>query len=194
MAPTQKTCWSEDEDNLLRDLHKAGLSASKMLLRLPHRKTRSAIIGRLHRLGLSHAMRMLPKEKGSVPVKPTRVRDKSQAARVKVSPLTGVESLRALEKRMKAALPPDEPKIDLGLDFSTCVGVALLDLTPTCCRWPLNSPKPGQEYLFCGAVRFAGKPYCVDHCRIAYQAGTAYRSSHPPKVPVYTEELNNEAA
>lgn len=186
--------WTHEEDKDLLDLAHKGLSASQMMRHFPAHPSRNSIIGRLHRLGFYRKRQ--PRETGTIPVKPTRVQNRlsqkvrkpKHAARVNVSPLTGVESLRALEKRMKAALPPDEPKIDLGLDFSTGVGVALLDLTPTCCRWPLNSPKPGQEYLFCGAVRFAGKPYCGDHCRIAYQPGTAYRSSHPPKVPDYTEE------
>jgi hypothetical protein len=34
------------------------------------------------------------------------------------------------------------------------------------CRFP--GPGSGMDMLYCGAPAFAGHPYCLAHCRIAY--------------------------
>ena len=50
-------------------------------------------------------------------------------------------------------------------------GISLLDLGPHECKWPLNAPARGGEYLFCGERQFTG-PYCEYHFRLAF-AGTS---------------------
>jgi len=45
--------------------------------------------------------------------------------------------------------------------------VGLLDLKMNSCRWPIGDPKePG--FHFCGAQVSTGKPYCPEHCKVAY--------------------------
>ena len=36
------------------------------------------------------------------------------------------------------------------------------------CRWPIGDPD-SDNFHFCGETVFAGKPYCYEHCRQAYQ-------------------------
>lgn len=36
------------------------------------------------------------------------------------------------------------------------------------CRWPIGDPD-SENFHFCGAKVFAGKPYCYEHCKQAYQ-------------------------
>ncbi len=36
------------------------------------------------------------------------------------------------------------------------------------CRWPIGDPD-SDNFHFCGAQVFNGKPYCYEHCRQAYQ-------------------------
>jgi GcrA cell cycle regulator len=36
------------------------------------------------------------------------------------------------------------------------------------CRWPFGDPGT-DEFHFCGATQEIGKPYCLDHCMIAYR-------------------------
>lgn len=44
---------------------------------------------------------------------------------------------------------------------------SVLDLTATTCRWPIGDPrKPG--FHFCGRKTVPGKPYCAEHCGVAY--------------------------
>lgn len=37
------------------------------------------------------------------------------------------------------------------------------------CRWPEGDPKD-PSFRYCGKPSVAGKPYCADHCAVAYQA------------------------
>ena len=36
------------------------------------------------------------------------------------------------------------------------------------CRWPFGDPGT-DEFHFCGKRQEIGKPYCVDHCMLAYR-------------------------
>ena len=36
------------------------------------------------------------------------------------------------------------------------------------CRWPFGDPGT-DEFHFCGAKQVIGKPYCIDHCLLAYR-------------------------
>lgn len=45
--------------------------------------------------------------------------------------------------------------------------VALMDLKLTSCRWPIGDPKD-PDFHFCGEQSVTGKPYCQEHCKIAY--------------------------
>ena len=36
------------------------------------------------------------------------------------------------------------------------------------CRWPFGDPGT-DEFHFCGATQEIGKPYCLDHCMLAYR-------------------------
>jgi GcrA cell cycle regulator len=45
--------------------------------------------------------------------------------------------------------------------------VSLLDLKMNSCRWPIGEPKDA-DFHFCGKDTVTGKPYCAEHCKIAY--------------------------
>lgn len=53
--------------------------------------------------------------------------------------------------------------------------VLLLDLQPGQCRWPVNEPPKGGQYLFCGLPKANG-PYCEQHHRVAF-TGTKRQAS-----------------
>lgn len=44
----------------------------------------------------------------------------------------------------------------------------LANLKPNQCRWPIGDPD-SENFHFCGKQVFTGKPYCYEHCRLAYQ-------------------------
>jgi len=43
----------------------------------------------------------------------------------------------------------------------------LTDLSAQTCRWPIGDPKH-EDFRFCGRSVAAGKPYCAEHCSVAY--------------------------
>ena len=45
---------------------------------------------------------------------------------------------------------------------------ALIALGADQCRWPIGDPD-SEQFHFCAAKCFAGKPYCFEHCKAAYQ-------------------------
>lgn len=44
----------------------------------------------------------------------------------------------------------------------------MANLKPNQCRWPIGDPD-SENFHFCGKQVFTGKPYCYEHCRLAYQ-------------------------
>ncbi len=44
----------------------------------------------------------------------------------------------------------------------------LASLKPNQCRWPIGDPD-SDNFHFCGKTVFTGKPYCLEHCKQAYQ-------------------------
>ena len=36
------------------------------------------------------------------------------------------------------------------------------------CRWPFGDPGT-DDFYFCGAKQVPGKPYCLEHCMLAYR-------------------------
>ena len=43
----------------------------------------------------------------------------------------------------------------------------LTDLSAATCRWPIGDPKH-EDFRFCGKPVAASKPYCGEHCSVAY--------------------------
>ncbi|MGB1026659.1 MAG: GcrA family cell cycle regulator, partial [Rhodospirillaceae bacterium] len=51
---------------------------------------------------------------------------------------------------------------------------SVVDLGANSCRWPIGDPKePG--FHFCGKMAIPGKPYCGEHCAIAYVSSNRNR-------------------
>ena len=44
----------------------------------------------------------------------------------------------------------------------------MAELKPNQCRWPIGDPD-SEGFHFCGKPVFVGKPYCYEHCKMAYQ-------------------------
>ena len=49
----------------------------------------------------------------------------------------------------------------------TSAGLSLLELTSDLCCWPIDDIN-SENFHFCGKKVFKNKPYCLEHCAIAY--------------------------
>jgi hypothetical protein len=57
--------------------------------------------------------------------------------------------------------PPIVPEIPRG-------PVTIYELGRSDCHWPLGKHHDHPPYLYCGLPAFEGRPYCSEHCGIAY--------------------------
>ena len=144
--------WTEDRVEILTKLWAEGLSASQIAGKLGG-VTRNAVIGKVHRLGLSG--RAKPKRKTARPAAPKRVATarKRPAIRKRVAP-------RAAPKPVPVPL---EAKPLPNGDYAT-----IMTLTESLCKWPLGDPT-SSDFRFCGRSTDKGEPYCKAHAQLAYQ-------------------------
>jgi GcrA cell cycle regulator len=162
--------WSDDRVEQLKKLWEAGLSASQIAAELGN-VTRNAVIGKVHRLGLSGRAK-------SPSTAAPRQRKARPAQMMRVSrPMARGNT--ALAQAFEVELEPDPIAYDNVVPMSQ--RLTLLELNEATCHWPVGDPS-SPEFFFCGGKSLAGLPYCAYHSRVAYQpAGDRRRP--PPKPP-----------
>ena len=153
--------WTDERVELLKRLWSEGLSASQIANQLGE-VTRNAVIGKVHRLGLSG------RAKAPVPAaRPRKERD-GRPERTQ-RPLTqGNTALAAAPE--EAPEPTPAPAPEPRADNVVAIGqrCTIMNLTETTCRWPMGEPGT-DSFHFCGGKSNPGAPYCAHHARIAYQ-------------------------
>ena len=156
--------WTDDRVELLKKLWAEGLSASQIAGQLGG-VTRNAVIGKVHRLGLSGRAT-------TSRVKPNRAR-KHKASRQSGAPRLGLFSSNSTALR-SISNNPDAPKEEpfrsqfVELVIPEDERVDLVDLKECQCRWPIGDPQDG-NFHFCGKNKADGSPYCEYHTEIAFQ-------------------------
>lgn len=152
--------WNDERVELLKKLWADGLSASQIASRLGG-VTRNAVIGKVHRLGLSGRA---TSSRSSSP-RPRRV----QAPRQHRAPslLFGTRGNVALKAQFEADAEPDLAPLE-ELVIPLAERASILTLKETMCRWPIGDPGE-PEFHFCGRKKCGSLPYCEHHARMAYQ-------------------------
>jgi GcrA cell cycle regulator len=159
--------WTDERVELLKKLWADGLSASQIAGELGG-ITRNAVIGKVHRLGLSGRAKS---PSSSAP----RVRKpRSHMMRVSRASMRGNTAL-ALAFEMEQEPEPEliENIIPIGQRRT------LLELNEDTCRWPIGDPAT-VEFFFCGGKPLTGLPYCGYHSRVAYQPANDRRNRAKP--------------
>ena len=155
--------WTDERVELLKKLWADGLSASQIAGELGN-VTRNAVIGKVHRLGLSG--RAKDKAAAAAPQRPRKAA-RAPSAPAPIAPQPEINVVSApipLQPFMEESEVLAED--DMAVPMSE--RVTIMDLRESMCRWPMGDPtKP--EFRFCGARSITGLPYCTHHARIAYQ-------------------------
>jgi len=163
--------WTDERVELLKKLWSDGLSASQIAAELGG-ITRNAVIGKVHRLGLSGRA----KSASTGAPRQRKARSPSHMLRIGRSAIRGNTALaHAYDIEAEA-----EPEM---IDNIIPIGQrrTILELTELTCRWPVGDPGGG-EFFFCGGNTFNALPYCAYHARIAYQpAGDRRRDRRPTR-------------
>ncbi|MBD3845491.1 GcrA cell cycle regulator [Bosea sp. SSUT16] len=163
--------WTDERVELLKKLWSDGLSASQIAAELGN-VTRNAVIGKVHRLGLSGRAKS-----AAAPATPRNAAPRKAPARAPSHPMNNAagatRGTHALaphfatqpEADIEAEQAP-RPSEDVVIPFSE--RVTIMELREYMCRWPMGDPTT-PEFRFCGARSQTGMPYCSHHARIAYQ-------------------------
>jgi GcrA cell cycle regulator len=159
--------WNDERVELLKKLWAEGLSASQIAGRIGS-VTRNAVIGKVHRLGLSGratTTRMKSHRPRSRPAVNKRPPAKPRFTNV------GNTALRALYQEAEPYVAPVE---ELVIPLAERRSIQTLD--ECSCRWPIGDPQEA-EFHFCGKTKVTGLPYCEFHARRAFQPPQARRGS-----------------
>ena len=161
--------WTEERVDLLRKLWLDGLSASRIATELAGGVTRNAVIGKVHRLGMSGRV----KSQTSASMNRIRLDAKvpGPTARTPMPQRPAGLSMRgntalAIQARPMAMLQPQRTSGDV---VPMAENVTIMDLRESMCRWPVGDPS-STEFRYCGGKAPIGDgPYCKFHSRMAYQ-------------------------
>jgi len=182
--------WTEDRVEILAKLWGEGKSASLIAKELGG-VTRNAVIGKVHRLGLSNRAgnggtaaakdsASKPKVAAPPPVPPA---DPKPVPESKAEPPATRSPLQ--RKPIITAgqpLPPQPSANEISPEAlasvreveKTARKLDLMQLTERTCKWPIGDPAT-EEFWFCGLPAQPGKPYCEAHVGVAFQPMSSRR-------------------
>jgi len=192
--------WTDDRVEILKKMWGEGQSASQIAKELGG-VTRNAVIGKVHRLGLSNrtataapaaapATAAKPEAKAKPAAKPAAAKPKAEPAPEAAEP-EAVEAVPAVRPNLPARakiipagqpLPPQPSANEISPEALAKVSevekkskkIGLMDLTERTCKWPVGDPAT-DDFWFCGLPVQQGKPYCEAHVGVAFQPMGARR-------------------
>jgi len=150
--------WSDDLIARLEKLWAAGKSAGEIAAILGH-VSRNAVIGKVHRLGLTRATQAIAKRPAVTKVK------RAAPAQEQVSRNAGavIQHLRRAPPKIK----PEPYVVAEPVDIAPRM-LSVLELTDQTCKYGIGDVgEPG--FGFCGHETAPGKPYCAGHCALTYR-------------------------
>lgn len=157
--------WTDERVELLKKLWLDGRSASQISSELGGGVTRNAVIGKVHRMGMSGRA----KAPEAVPVAAARPRDKQPARTVTPRPtgplVRGNLALSVAPRPVAQSAPRHVAEVVIPISER----VTIMELREAMCKWPLGDPMSA-DFRYCGAkAPLGGAPYCGTHAKIAYQ-------------------------
>lgn len=187
--------WTDERVETLKKMWGEGQSASQIAKELGG-VTRNAVIGKVHRLGLSNRVGgaaepakakpadPAPKsEARSAAAKPARPETRPAAQRPDPAP-AAPQATPGRKPIIPAGqpLPPQPSAGEISPEALASVRevekkarkITLMELTERTCKWPIGDPAT-EDFWFCGLVTQQGKPYCEAHVGVAFQPMSSRR-------------------
>jgi GcrA cell cycle regulator len=193
--------WTDERVELLKKMWGEGQSASQIAKELGG-VTRNAVIGKVHRLGLSNrsggggasSAKSNPAEtdppKAAKPAKsatpkPAPTAAPKDDAKADPAPAERPSNVTPLRKPIVPAgqpLPPQPSANEISPEALAkqsevekhAKRLTLMELTERTCKWPIGDPAT-DDFYFCGLPVQQGKPYCDAHVGVAFQPMSARR-------------------
>ncbi|MGJ8583618.1 MAG: GcrA family cell cycle regulator [Marinosulfonomonas sp.] len=181
--------WTDERVETLKKMWGEGQSASQIAKELGG-VTRNAVIGKVHRLGLSNrtggstAAKPAAKEATPKPApaaKPKAATPKPAPAPAEAAPKPVVPIRRQIIPAGQP-LPPQPSANEISPEALASVRevekkskkISLMELTERTCKWPVGDPAT-DDFWFCGLSVKTGKPYCEAHVGVAFQPMSSRR-------------------
>lgn len=194
--------WTDERVETLKRMWNEGQSASQIAKELGG-VTRNAVIGKVHRLGLSNRVGGKDEEDEGTPApapaaaKPEPAPSPEPAPRTEAArpaapaaaapaaaPSSNVTTLPVRKAIIPAGQPlPPQPSLnEISPEALASVRevekrarkLTLMELTERTCKWPIGDPAT-EDFWFCGLPSLPGKPYCEAHVGVAFQPMSARR-------------------
>ncbi|WP_137110301.1 GcrA family cell cycle regulator [Rhodobacter sp. SY28-1] len=193
--------WTDERVETLKRMWNEGQSASQIAKELGG-VTRNAVIGKVHRLGLSNRVGGKDDEDEAAPAaapvaaaKPEPAPRPDPAPRTEAprpaaqptpaaAPASNVTPLPVRKAIIPAGQPlPPQPSLnEISPEALASVRevekrarkLTLMELTERTCKWPIGDPAT-EDFWFCGLPSLPGKPYCEAHVGVAFQPMSARR-------------------
>ena len=150
--------WTAERIEQLRHCVGSGLTCSQIAAEIG--VTRNAVIGKIHRLGLSPARPAGASARSC----PPRARHPRISPHSRLLRLIGAQAPGAADDEAAAPAPIDSAQ--------RC---SLLEIAQDKCHWPIGDPHAA-DFAFCGNAAVAGFSYCAGHARMAYRVPARRRA------------------
>ena len=137
--------WDENNVTKLRELWDQGLPTAQIGKLLGF--TKNAVVGKAHRIGL---------ERRPSPIRRSAVKPDRKKARSPVLPKLNFEN------KQDKIISTNE-----STSFQPMIKNLFNSSVKRGCEWPKGHPDE-IDFHFCGKDRFEDKPYCLEHCAVAY--------------------------
>ncbi|APX90413.1 GcrA cell cycle regulator [Brevirhabdus pacifica] len=193
--------WTEKRVETLKTMWGEGKSASQIAKELGG-VTRNAVIGKVHRLGLSNRAGAGGNAKPAAAAKetataaPAKEAPRPRAAKGEAAkPQPAAAEPAEAEPAPKPATPLRKPIVPAGQPLppqpsaneispealatvreveKKSKKLHLMELTERTCKWPVGDPAT-EDFWFCGLPVQSGKPYCEAHVGVAFQPMSSRR-------------------
>ncbi len=181
--------WTDERVELLKKMWGEGQSASQIAKELGG-VTRNAVIGKVHRLGLSNRATGASPSKSDAKEKPApkaEAKPKPTPKTEPARPAPAPEAKPAAPARRQIIpagqpLPPQPSANEISPEALAKVNevekkakkLTLMELTEKTCKWPVGDPAT-EDFWFCGLPVEPGKPYCEAHVGVAFQPMSSRR-------------------
>lgn len=194
--------WTDERVETLKAMWAEGKSASQIAKELGG-ITRNAVIGKVHRLGLSNrvggsdrpeeAEADLAPEMAEAPDESGAGAEASGEEGAGLPPSAGADATGAepeiiapTRPRMAPPGQPAAPSVPAVSEISAealanlaevekkAKRLSLMELTERTCKWPIGDPAT-DDFWFCGLPAQPGKPYCEAHVAVAFQPMSSRR-------------------
>jgi GcrA cell cycle regulator len=195
--------WTDERVETLKRMWNEGQSASQIAKELGG-VTRNAVIGKVHRLGLSNRVggKDDEDEGASAPApaasakpepaprpEPAAATPRAESARPAPQATSVPSASNVTPMPMRKAiipagqpLPPQPSLNEISPEALASVRevekrarkLTLMELTERTCKWPIGDPAT-EDFWFCGLPSLPGKPYCEAHVGVAFQPMSARR-------------------